>query len=76
LSPSAPAPSAPASPPAPAPLPAPPPAPEQAPQVGAGVPGVVEVGVGACTGVEIVGTVIGCDPQTGAPLEVELPGLP
>jgi hypothetical protein len=53
-----------------------PPAPEQVTQVGLGVPGVVEVGAGECTGVDLGGAVIGCDPQTTEPLEVQRPGLP
>lgn len=76
------APPAPPAPPTPArdtppPPPPPPPAPEAVgtgTQVNVNVLGSdgVAVGVGDCTGVNVLGTAIGCDPATGAPLDVTI----
>lgn len=76
---------APPAPPAPPPPaadePPPPSAPDPAPQaagtgsqLNVGVLGSdgVAVGVGDCTGVNVLGTAIGCDPAAGAPLDITI----
>jgi len=46
--------------------------------VSVGVGGAVEVGAGDCSGVNLGGTVLGCDPETTGPITIvaDLPGLP
>jgi hypothetical protein len=74
----------PATPPPPPPGPGTPPPPpsDPAPQITVGVGDALAVTVGAeCTGVELLGTVVGCPPpESDAPLALDtataLPGLP
>jgi hypothetical protein len=57
--------------------PTPPPS-EDVTQIEIGVLEVIELGVGDCTGVNLIGTVVGCEPETSGPvgIEIVLPGLP
>jgi hypothetical protein len=73
-------PSTPTNPAAPGPAPSPEPEPpaDDATQVSVDVGDDVQVGVGECTGVDLGGTVVGCDPPTSgeSSVVVDLPGLP